>query len=417
MRTAIIHDWLVGMRGGERCLETLCEMLPNAEIYTAFYDAENISPTITSHAVYTSAFQSLPGVSAYYRYLLPLYPLVAQSLTRRLWANHRENRYDLVISVSHCLAKNVQPPPGVFHLCYCLTPMRYIWDLYESYFGNRRLEPVIRLAARYLRRWDVRSSVSVDAFVGISNYIARRIERVYERRADVIYPPVQDRWFEQPIPAAGEERGFLCVSALVPYKNVDLIVRTFNELPYELTIVGTGPELAALRRLARENIRFIERVSEEELARLYRGTEAMVFAAEEDFGITPVEVQACGRPVICYARGGALETVSADPQQPSGVFFDQLTVSSLASAISEYFQRKHDFSAATCRQQARQFSEERFRSDFWRTLSSIRPEFANAAGGGKLLDVSSEPAGAGSAGGGSSESAAAGEDRLRVAGG
>ena len=302
MRVAIIHDWLLGMRGGERCLEVLCRMFPEAELYTAFYNPENITEVINAHPVTTSVLQRLPSVEQYYRYLLPLYPYAARSLAKSI--RSKPDHYDLVISVSHCLAKNVPLPSHSVHLSYCLTPMRYIWDQYDAYFRDNSLEPLIRVFAKRLQKWDQKCAQSVDSFVGISEFICQRIKRVYNRDARVIYPPVRTDWLSQRDPEDQGE-GFLCVSALVPYKNVDLIVRTFNKLGQPLSVVGSGPEREKLHSIAGKNIRFYEQISDFELSELYKRSKALVFAAEEDFGMTPVEMQACGRPVISLGQGGS----------------------------------------------------------------------------------------------------------------
>jgi glycosyltransferase involved in cell wall biosynthesis len=361
MRIAFIHDWLLGMRGGERCLEVLCSMFPEADIYTTFYRPERITSVITQRTVVTSALQRLPKVDRYYRHLLPFYPFAARSLEHAVYLNSFPAKYDLVLSVSHCLAKNVDVPRGTFHLCYCLTPMRYIWDQYDAYFSQHPAEPLIRGVAAGLRRWDYAASKNVDHFVGISDFVRERIRRVYGRGADVIYPPVRSDWIA---PREPEEKGegFLCVSALVPYKNVDKIVRAFNLLPYKLTIVGSGPERAKLAKIAGDNVAFLSGVPDRELAALYRRSRAMVFAAEEDFGMTPVEMQAAGRPVICYGKGGSLETVSVDHRAPTGVYFHDLAPESIAQAVEDFLSREESFTVENCVKHAEKFSPRSFKT-------------------------------------------------------
>jgi len=351
------------MRGGERCLEVLCGMFPRAEIFTAFLRREAMVPDIARCEITVSPLNSLPFCRAYYRYLLRLYPAAAQALGRSLARSFAAKNYDLVISVSHCLAKNVPVPHGVHHLCYCLTPMRYIWDKYDSYFAHHRFEPIISRVAARLRQWDREQTAGVTNFVAISRFVAKRIETTYGRSADVIYPPVRSDWIA-PRKENEKGEGFLCVSACVPYKNVDLIVRAFNELPYRLTVVGQGPMLGLLMKLARSNIRFVQQVSDVELGRLYRQSQALVFAAEEDFGMAPVESMAAGRPVICYGRGGVLETVRASGERPTGVYFEELTPEALRAAVRDFVRRQHEFSVDNSLEQAEKFSLPRFQHEF-----------------------------------------------------
>lgn len=363
MRAALIHDWLFGMRGGERCLEVLCDLFPQSEIFSIFYQPQEIAPSIRRLNPQASVLQRFPEVRRYYRHLLPFYPVAIWDLNRRLQQAHRQRPFDIVISISHCAAKNVLPPKGVAHLCYCLTPMRYIWDQYDAYFGRSRVEPLIRRVARPLRRWDVKCAANVTRFCAISEFVRRRISKLYQRDADVIYPPVRTEWIE---PAAGGAEGsaFLSVSALVPYKNVDLVVETFSQRSEQLIVVGTGPEERRLKAMAGPNIRFVGWVSDDELARLYRESRALVFAAEEDFGMSPVEMQAAGRPVIAWGRGGVLETVNLDRERPTGVFFEQLERGAVSAAIDEFLKREREFTIQNCVANARNFSLERFLGSF-----------------------------------------------------
>lgn len=363
MRVALVHDWLLGMRGGERCLEVLCELFPEADIYTLFYDAPAISSKIREHRVMRSWLGALPNVRAYYRYLLPIFSLGMRHLSRRLRQAHRSNPYDLVISVSHCVAKNIDVPLGVSHICYCLTPTRYLWDQYDRYFHHHPLEPVIRLIVKPLRAADVAASDAVDHFIGISNFIAARIERVYGREADVIYPPVRADW----IAARNDDdqgKGFLCVNALVPYKNVHAIIEAFNVLQLPLTIVGTGPEESRLKGIAASNIRFVGWVSDLELAELYRTSRALVFAAEEDFGMTPVEMQLAGRPVIGLKAGGCLETIVGSGSRPTGVFFETPEKEAIINAVQYFLDQEQHFTVDNCLKNAAQFSVDQFSARF-----------------------------------------------------
>ena len=371
MRVAIVHDWLVGMRGGEHCLEVLCCMFPGADIYTLFHRPERVSKLFKQHKVFVSSLGKLPGVHRYYRHLLPMFGSGVRSLEQQLHAEHAKHNYDLMISISHCVAKNVEPPAGVPHVCYCLTPARYFWDQYDRYFAGKKFEPVIRRIVARLQALDIKRSVGVTEYIGISEFVADRIRRFYGREAAVIYPPVRTDWI-RPAAGPGGEADFLCVSALVPYKNVDLIIRAFNELPFRLKVVGTGPEERRLRALANSNIEFIGFVEEGRLAELYRTSRALVFGAEEDFGMVPVEMMAAGRPVIAFSGGGVLETVRADGTNATGVLFEELTVESVKQAVHEFNGRQGQFAVDNCVQQAKLFSENRFVSEFEAVLSRVQ---------------------------------------------
>ncbi|MBP9837185.1 MAG: glycosyltransferase [Proteobacteria bacterium] len=370
MRVAIVHDWLVGMRGGERCLEIITEIIPNADIYTLFLERDNLSPALQAQKIYPSVLQKLPFVNKYYRYLLPFYKFAVEDINQKLQAE----KYDLVISISHCVAKNITPPRGAYHLCYCLTPARYFFDHYETYFSGKKLEPLIRQVVSYLRKWDLEKVVSVDKFCAISNFVKERIANIYKRDAEVVYPPVRQDW-----PAANiktnNPQGFLCVSALVPYKNVELIVDAFNVLSLPLTIVGSGPEEKKLKKKAKNNIKFVDFVDDEELSDIYAGAQAFVFAAKEDFGITPVEAQAHGKPVVCFGEGAVLETVVGKGPESTGVFFYDLSVEGLIDAVKHFYHRQEEITVDNCLRQAEKFSVEIFKDNFRELLKDSGFEF------------------------------------------
>jgi glycosyltransferase involved in cell wall biosynthesis len=365
-KVAIVHDWLTGMRGGEKCLEAMCELYPQATLFTLFHRRGHLSPAIERMAIRTSWIQSLPGWERSYRHLLPLFPRAIESFDLA--------GYDLVLSSSHCVAKGVRAPRGALHLCYCYTPMRYAWDQYEQYFGperlrwwNRRLIP--HLIGR-MRAWDVATAGRPDRYIAISRHVAARIRTAYGRPADVIYPPVDLSGFR---PAAGPDGGyFLMVNAFAPYKRVDVAVEAFNRLGLELRIVGNGQDEQLLRGMARPNVRFLGWIGEEELRAAYAGCRAFVFAGEEDFGITPVEAQACGRPVIALGRGGVLETVRPHPGfpgggtwpptegPPTGVLFPEQSVESLVEAVRFFERHAADFDPAAIRESVRRFDRPRY---------------------------------------------------------
>lgn len=370
------------MRGGEKCLEELCRMYPSADVYTLFYRPRRISSTINCHRVTSSFLSSLPLVEKYYRHLLPLFPFALWTLSRKL----RRQDYDLVISVSHCVVKNIQPKKGTPHLCYCLTPARYFWDQFDAYFSKSLFQLPIRKIIEWLRDWDKRSAAAGTRFVAISRFIAQRIEKVLGEASNVVYPPVRNDWLE-PREAGELGKGFLCVNALVPYKRVDLIVEAFNELGEELTIVGDGPELAELQGRAKENIKFIRYLDEKELAKAYRSAKALVFAAVEDFGIIPVEVQAAGRPVLCYGEGGSLETVigirkDTEPYRISdrdrlgdgdatGIFFLEPTPKAIVETVRSFLRQESAFTREACLANAEKFSVSRFQHGIRQELEEL----------------------------------------------
>lgn len=323
MRVALVHDWLNGMRGGEKVLEVLCELYPQAEIFTLVYDPARISDTIRAHQVHTSFIQKLPGNRRGYRNYLPLFPAAVEQFDLR--------GFDLVISSSHCVAKGALTEPQVPHICFCHTPMRYAWEQYHEYFPPERLgwfkRWLIPLALSRLRVWDVASSPRVDAFLANSAHVARRIRAYYGREARVVHPPVEAARF-QPVKRPGDH--YLIASALVPYKRIDRAIAAFNEMKKPLIIVGQGPEYGRLKRLAGPTITFKSNVNDEEYLSLYATCRAFIFPGEEDFGITPLEAMASGRPVIAFGKGGARETV-VDGR--TGLFFAEPTPQSLAQAV------------------------------------------------------------------------------------
>ena len=353
-RVALVHDWLTGMRGGERCLEVACELFPDAPLYTLLHVPGSVSPVIERRRIVTSFIQRLPDAPARYRQYLPLFPAAVRAFDL--------SGYDLIVSMSHCAAKAVRRPPGALHICYCFSPMRYLWDLYDDYFGRRAprltrwLMPPVASA---LRAWDRRTG-DVDHFVAISRHIADRIQRAYGRSADVIYPPVDVARF-RPSRAAGEF--YLVVSALVPYKRVDLAIAAAARLGRRLVVVGTGPEEARLRVEAGPGVEFLGWRSDAEVAELYARCRAVLFPAVEDYGIVPLEAAAAGRPTIALARGGALETMVGlgTGAPPTAVFFHEQTAEALAEAMLTFEATADRFDPAALRARAAQFDRPLFR--------------------------------------------------------
>lgn len=356
LRAAFVHDWLTGMRGGERVLESLLELAPGAPIYTLFHVPGSVSEAIEAHPIVTSFLQHAPGSRHHYRRLLPLFPTAIEEFDL--------SSYDLILSTSHCVAKSALRVGDTFHLCYCHTPMRYIWDQEQAYFP-RRTGPVARLRSRVLaelRRWDRATADRVDRFVANSRFVAWRIDRYYGRDADVVPPPVDVDYFT---PAAGEREEFaLAVAALAPYKRLDLAIEACAAAGIELRIVGEGPERRTLERRADgTRTRFLGRVSRRDLRRLYRRAAFLVQPGTEDFGIAPVEALACGLPVVARGDGGVLDIVEDGRH---GLLVEPpATGAAIGWAIDKI--RRIRFNEAVLRERAERFSPARFQ----RSMTSL----------------------------------------------
>ena len=359
MRVALVHDWLITKRGGEKCFEVFCELFPKADVYTLIYTPERVPGLVKSMNVRVSRLNKVPGIEKVYRYCLPLFPRIIESFDFR--------GYDLIISSSHCVAKGVFPHRAL-HVSYIHAPMRYIWDMHGAYFG-RDTSLLTRLGMsmwrRYLQRWDVVASERVDYFLANSRNVAAKIQKLYGRQATVIHPPVNLEKFR----IGGEQQPhYLVVSALVPYKRVDIAVTAFNKLRLPLKIVGEGPLRNQLERSAGPNIKFLGWVEDSVLAQLYGSCQALIFPGEEDFGIVPLEAQACGRPVIAYEKGGVLETVvparttAGNGGSPTGIFFSRQTPADLVRAIELFRRLQGRFNPKKIRDHAAQFSTERFKN-------------------------------------------------------
>ncbi len=350
---ALVHDYLNQYGGAERVLEELHVLFPSAPVFTSMYAPEKMSPAIRGMEIRTSFLQRLPLVTRRHQPFLPLYPLAFESFDF--------SEFDLVISNSSAFCKGVITQPGTLHVCYCLTPMRWVWN-YRGYVERERLGPAARFilpsVISQLRAWDIATAQNVDRFVGISRAVQARIRKYYRREAAVIYPPVNCAGFE---PQPGREGDYyLIVSRLVPYKRIDLAVDAFTRLGLPLKIVGSGGrDEPALRARAGRSVEFLGRVPDAELRDLYARCRAFVFPGEEDFGIAPLEANASGRPVIAYAGGGALDTV-ADGR--TGVLFAEQTVDSLVEAVRRVEQTTWD--PSTLRAHAESFDTQVFRSQF-----------------------------------------------------
>lgn len=367
MRVAIIHDWLITNRGGEKCLEAFCELFPSADLYTLIYVPNRVSSLIKSMKICVSRLNDVPGIERIYRYLLPLFPRVIESFDLR--------NYDLIVSSSHCVAKGVFPHRAL-HISYIHTPMRYVWDMHDAYFG-RATSCLARIGMsiwrRYLQRWDVAASQRVDYFLANSRNVAAKINKLYGREATVIHPPVDLKKFRL---GGRQEPYYLIVSALVPYKRIDIAIRAFNEMRLPLKVVGEGPLRSRLERSAGSNVEFLGWVDDSVLAALYGSCQALIFPGEEDFGIVPLEAQACGRPIIAYEKGGVLETVipvTANTESggsPTGIFFSEQTPEALIKAVALYQGMQSRFEPKKIRDHAMQFSTALFRSQIHEYIQS-----------------------------------------------
>jgi glycosyltransferase involved in cell wall biosynthesis len=374
-RVVLVHDWLTGMRGGEKCLEVLCRRWPHAALFTLLHRRGSVSPAIERLRPRTSFLNLLPESYRYYRYLLPLMPAAAAS-----W---RLPPCDLIVSFSHCVAKAVDPRrQRVPHVCYCFTPMRYIWHMQEAYFSGERVSGIkTRLLERFfdwLRQWDRRTAANVTHFIAISQTVQRRIAECYGRDSTVIYPPVDTDFYH---PAAlRREDYYLAVSAFAPYKRLDLAIRACNALQRPLLLIGSGQDEARLRALAGPTIHFLGWQSDIVIRDHLRRCRALLFPGEEDFGIVPVEAQACGAPVIAFGRGGGTETVipldrrDASPTGlggPTGTWFAEQTAEALAAAMLEFEKNRRLFSSSASRRQALHFTAARFAEELFGYLDRV----------------------------------------------
>jgi len=373
LKIALVHDWLTGYRGGERVLDHLARRYPCADVYTLLYEPGTTTSAIDALSVQASPLNAIPGARRHYRKLLPLFPWAIRSFNLR--------GYDLVISTSHAVAKGVRIEKGTRHLCYCFTPMRYIWDHADSYLGHGVKRWAAAPLVNYLRRFDraTSSTSHVTRFVAISNDVSDRIRRHYGRDSTVVAPPVDVSWIEPSTEVT--EDFYLLVTGFVPYKRDDLVIDTFRGLRKRLVVVGEGPGRAALQRKAPPNIEFTGRVDAARLASLYRRTRALIYPQREDFGLVAVEAQAAGRPVIAYRAGGALDsirplaegrrdspTAPLHGKSPTGIFFYELTPECLSLAIERFEKTEAHFVPAESRRWAEQFSPANFDDAFDREI-------------------------------------------------
>lgn len=372
MKTALIHYWFYGMRGGEKVVAEILHLFPEADLFTHLFIPDQLEPIIVQRTVTTTFINRLPLAGRLYQAYLPLMPTALKRLDL--------SDYDLIISSESGPAKGVVKRPDACHICYCHTPMRYIWDQQPVYLEQAGILKrwYLKRITPYLRRWDIWSAGQVDHFIANSDNVRQRIERIYGRESTVIYPPVAIDKFQ---PVTGKEDYFIMAGQLVPYKRPDLAIAAFNQLGLPLKIIGTGPELARLRKFAGPSIEFTGFAEDDELRHLLAGARALIFPGEEDFGMIPVEAQAAGIPVIALGKGGVLETVHGrhfnDPistgEELTGVFFSRPHFQDLISAVNKFLKIEHLIKPEVCQKQAAQFSVDRFQKEFKLFVEDVLP--------------------------------------------
>lgn len=359
MKVAIVHDWLANMGGSERCVLAFHELYPEAPVFTTVYNQAKLPDEFKTMDIRTSFIQKLPRAKEKYQTYLPLMPLAVEQFDL--------TEFDLVITSSHACCKGVITRPDALNICYCYTPIRYVWQLYHEYMRLEEMGRLKRLVIppimNYLRIWDRLAADRVDEFIAISGVVAERIRKYYRRDAAVIYPPVDTARYQ---PGSTVEDYFLVVSRLVPYKRVDLAVAACSATGQPLLVVGDGPEYVRLKEMAKPNVKFLGRISDEEVARLYATCQALIFPGNEDFGMTPVEVQAAGRPVIAFRAGGTLETVK---EGITGEFFDELDADSLARVLRSFDPAKYKMEDMV--ENARIFDVDSFKKQFIEYVNKV----------------------------------------------
>lgn len=350
MKVAIVHYWLVTMRGGEKVLEELCKMFPQADIYTNVYDPSRISDTIKSHNVYTTKINNWPLAKKIYQKYMPFMPKALMELDL--------TNYDLIISSESGPAKGICPAPNAFHICYCHTPMRYLWDMYHDYF--RKSNPVVKFFMKKmipsLRQWDVMSSNLVDHFIANSSFVAKRINRYYNRQADIVFPPCNiEKYINNP---RNPQDFYLFFGQLVGYKRADLAIEACIKANKKIVVIGDGKSKEAKKYEKSGLVTFTGRISDEKVAQYLSEAKALLFPGIEDFGIIPVEANSAGCPVLAYRKGGAIDSIK---ENETGLFFDEQTVESLVDCINQFEKQENNFTnRENYKKHVQQFSNENF---------------------------------------------------------
>ncbi|MBN1788443.1 MAG: glycosyltransferase [Sedimentisphaerales bacterium] len=368
IRLAIVCDWLTGMRGGERCLEAACQLYPKADIFTLVHVPGSVSKQIESHNIYTSYIQKLPGQIDNFRRYLPLFPNAIKKFDL--------SDYDIVLSFSHCVAKGAKHLAKVPHICYCFTPMRYAWELRSEYLKriNFLKRGPVNLILDYLKRWDCRTASNVTHFIATSKHIQDRIKKSYNRDSEIIYPPVDCSRFSL---STKDDGYYLVLSALVPYKRIDIAVEAFSDFGRDLLVIGSGPEMENLKNNAARNIHFLGDLDDKQVAQYLQKCTALIFPGIEDFGIAPLEAQACGKGVIAYGKGGVLETVmplegiSYKSGTPTGIFFHEQDPPALKQAVVKFEERRDQISPQACRNNALRFNLPVFQKNIDKYIHSV----------------------------------------------
>jgi glycosyltransferase involved in cell wall biosynthesis len=370
-RVAIVLEWLQQFGGVERVVAEMRKAFPNADFFALFHDPKGMKGTpLEGVDVSTSFIQSLPMAKEKYRSYLPLMPIAIEQFDLR--------PYDLVLSSSHTVAKGVLTRADQLHVSYVYTPVRYAWDLYLDYLSNSSMDRGVkswfaRPLLHYIRFWDAATANRVDAYLTVSHYVEQRIRRLYRRPSRVIYPPVDVERYRPDLP---RDEFFITVSRLVPYKRVDLIVDAFTRIGHKLIVIGDGPDREKIERSAGPNVKILGYQSDEVVADYLQRARAFIFAADEDFGIAPIEAQAAGCPVIAYGKGGALETVVGWPaSNATGMFFDTQTPEAVGAAVKRFEAHKDEFKPQACRRNAVRFSQERFQREFRTIVEELWSKF------------------------------------------
>ncbi len=373
MKVAVVHYWFLTRRGGEKVVENILKLFPDADVYTLFYDEKSYGNHLKDYKVFTSRLNNISFIKNNYQKFFPLYPLGIKSLKLK-------NKYDLIISSESGPAKGIKIDSGIPHLCYIHSPMRYCWGYTQEYLNsvNALARPILKALFERLRKWDETTINNVDLYVANSNNVANRVKKYYNREAEVVYPPISNELFNQPIKLSSKRDVYLSFGAITPYKRIDLLVDTFNENGKKLVIIGEGSERNRLQNKAKQNIEFKGALVWHEIEDIFFKSKALIFPGEEDFGMIPLEVMAYGIPVIAYNKGGALETIIENKtgiEKSSGIFFEEQSIEALQEALNYFETASNQFDAAWIRNHASKFKESIFLSSFKKIVDNFLIDF------------------------------------------